>query len=291
VKVIAYLSARRETATPVVRAVKDAAAACDLRFARFGETFGSPPLPADSLAFLGSADLVVAHVSHLNSNLLFEIGVAHGLGKPIIVVAPTRLILPIDLRGQRTVTYETQPEVAKLAFALKEWIKELDRKTDPHKLKEMPASITGSQRFQFSFSPEEFEHEVAKALATVPGWEVLESSIEERNSTFDFVIWNKQADSTLAALGNPIAVEVKTKTPPTDTVRRLAETAKKQGLGAVLFIVGNPLTKSARRSIGSVGNRAGVIALALDHADLESIESGDDFPRMLRQSLIDLRLN
>ena len=115
----------------MIRAVNDAAAACNARVVRFGEALGSVAgLENDLPGFLKSADIVVAHVPQLNPNLMYELGVAFGLAKPIIVVAPASINLPIDLRGRRTVSYEPKPDVAKLSFALKEWLQELDRQSE-----------------------------------------------------------------------------------------------------------------------------------------------------------------
>jgi hypothetical protein len=290
VKIIAYLSARREVGTPVVRAVHEAAAACDARLVRLGETFGQDPGAENDLSgFLKSADIIVAHVPHFNANVLFELGFAHGLGKPIIIIAPASVNLPIDLRGERTISYDPKPDVAKLSFALKEWLQELNRKSEGERrqgslgIKSTVANtITG-------LSGRALEGEVAKALSTVAGWEV-QASEENREGAFDFIIWNQQTDAMLAALGNPIAVEVKSRAPPLESVRKLVELTKRQGLKAVLLIIGSPLPQKLRRSIGSMGNRRGVIVLALDREDIESIYSPDDFPRILHQRLIDLRL-
>jgi hypothetical protein len=290
VKSIAYLSARREVATPVVRAVNDAAAASNARVLRFGAVLGSTPeLENDLPGFLKSADIVVAHVPQLNPNLLYEIGVAHGLGKPILFVVPAAVNLPIDLRGQRTISYEPKPDVAKLSFALKEWLQNLSRKSEAYTQEDIPKLKPDVSQVSLAHPGEVLEREVARALSTVAGWEV-QANVEEPQGEFDFIIWNAQADATLAALGNPIAVDVKSRAPPMDAVRRLVNRTKRQGLKAVLLIVDGPLSQKLRRSIGSIGNRAGVIVLALDTIDIESIYSPDDFPRMLRQRLIDLRL-
>jgi hypothetical protein len=291
VKTIAYLSARRETATPVIRAVDDAAAACDGRVVRFDELVGLPVgLGTDLHRFIQSADVVVAHVPRLNANLLYEIGVAHGLGKPVIFIAPTSVNLPIDLRGERVISYAPKPDVAKLSFALKEWLQELNRTREFENRETRVSSTAIPSRVFYSHSGEALEDAVAKALASVSGWEVQAASPNERDGGFDFIIWNQKADSTLAALGNPIAVEVKSRPPSIDTVRHLVEITKRQGLKAILLIVGSPMPKKLRRSFGSVGNRAGVIVLALDNTDIESIDSPDDLPRKLRQNVIDLRL-
>jgi hypothetical protein len=288
---IAYISARRETETPVVRAVNDAARVCGGSVVRF-EEFGLPGQGNDWSRFLQSADIVVAHVRQLNPNLLFEIGIAHGLGKPVVFITPASLKLPIDLRGQRTVSYEDKPDAAKLTFALTEWLQELQRVSSLGQSVDVVRRPSESRpRIFISHSSTEFfETAVAEALSSVPGWEVHASNVEDRDGGFDFIIWNQQVDSTLAALGNPIGVEVKSIAPSMEIVRRLVENTQKQGLKSLLLIVQSRLPQKFRRSVGSLGNRSGIAVLAFDQNDIESIDSPGGFTRSLRRSLIDLRL-
>jgi hypothetical protein len=289
-KTIAFICARREPATPVVRAVTDAALVCDGRVVRFDESLGSSRVGDDLIRFFQSVDIVVAHVRQHNPNLLYEIGIAHGLGIPVVFVTPASIALPVDLRVGPTISYDESPDVAELTLALKEWFRKLgresaiDRNSDALK----PSSCV-SKRFA-DHTPETLERQVAQALSAVPGWEIQASIEKERGGVIDFIIWNPEGDSTLAALGSPVAVEVESRPPPMEAIWSLAETTKKRGLKGALLIVGSGLSKKFRRSIGSIGKRTGTIILALDGYDIESIDSPGDITRALRRSLIDMRL-
>jgi hypothetical protein len=55
---------------------------------------------------IGVSDLVIADLSRLNANVMYELGVRHGLGKPCILMAHQGQSLPFDLLDLRTIFYE-----------------------------------------------------------------------------------------------------------------------------------------------------------------------------------------
>jgi SIR2-like domain len=79
--------------------------------------FGLTPLRADEMSASGSiveqiraaiqqSRLCIADVSNRNPNVLYEIGIAHSLGKPTILVTQDISELPFDLRDLRTIAYD-----------------------------------------------------------------------------------------------------------------------------------------------------------------------------------------
>jgi nucleoside 2-deoxyribosyltransferase len=79
-------------------------------------------LRADELEFTGSiideiidnvkrCRAVVAEISDENPNVFYEVGWAHALGKPTILVARGAADLPFDVRHINTITYQSIHEL------------------------------------------------------------------------------------------------------------------------------------------------------------------------------------
>jgi hypothetical protein len=75
----------------------------------------------DIVRGIQQADLVVAELTTRNPNVMYELGLCHGLGIPTILVAQSPEEIPFDLRTYRTQIYSTSfAEVHKLTSPLKE---------------------------------------------------------------------------------------------------------------------------------------------------------------------------
>ena len=56
---------------------------------------------------IANADLVVADVTGLNGNVMYELGIAHGLGRPTVILSQAMSEVPFDLRAYRVQEYST----------------------------------------------------------------------------------------------------------------------------------------------------------------------------------------
>ena len=57
------------------------------------------------------AKIILADLTDRNSNVLYELGLAHALAKPAIIVTPDENLVPFDLRQLRLLIYDVnQPQ-------------------------------------------------------------------------------------------------------------------------------------------------------------------------------------
>ncbi|MGB3633795.1 MAG: nucleoside 2-deoxyribosyltransferase [Rubrobacteraceae bacterium] len=69
---------------------------------------------------IDNADLVIAELTTSNPNVFYELGIAHGLRKPVVLLSQELEQVPFDLRSYKIVTYSTHfDEVHKLKDSLK----------------------------------------------------------------------------------------------------------------------------------------------------------------------------
>lgn len=74
----------------------------------------------DVIGGITNADLVVADISVANANVYYELGVAHGLRKPTLLLTQSVEEVPFDLRSYRLLVYSThiaRSDVAKSELA------------------------------------------------------------------------------------------------------------------------------------------------------------------------------
>ena len=75
---------------------------------RADDLFGPSTIVNDIWAYTKKARLLLADLSGKNPNVFYELGLAHALGKPVILVAESMDEIPFDLRALRVITYDKQ---------------------------------------------------------------------------------------------------------------------------------------------------------------------------------------
>jgi len=89
----------------IVKALKS----LDCTVERADEIFGTQPIIEDIWEAINSASLIIADVTGRNPNVMYEIGMAHTVGKPVVIITQNIDDVPFDLKHYRCIVYEYTP--------------------------------------------------------------------------------------------------------------------------------------------------------------------------------------
>jgi hypothetical protein len=79
---------------------------CGLACERGDDVFGSNIVMDDIRASIEAAAVVVADLTGRNANVFYEVGIAHAINKPVLLMAQSIEDVPFDLRHRRVLLYE-----------------------------------------------------------------------------------------------------------------------------------------------------------------------------------------
>jgi hypothetical protein len=91
-----------EHITPVVQSL-------GLSVLRADDFFGAHAILTDIWNAINGCRAVIADCTNRNANVFYEIGIAHTLGRPVILITQTLDDVPFDIRHLRTFRYEYTP--------------------------------------------------------------------------------------------------------------------------------------------------------------------------------------
>jgi hypothetical protein len=97
------------TFQPVYEVIMKAAHSANMRCERADTIWKQHAIMDDILLLLCTAGVVVVDYSSRNSNVFYELGITHTLGRPSIPIAQTVDDIPFDLQGIRALIYDTTP--------------------------------------------------------------------------------------------------------------------------------------------------------------------------------------
>jgi len=89
------------------RVIKPAVESLGLECLRGDEIYSEQSIIQDIWKSLRSSRVIVAELSGRNPNVMYEIGLAHALGKPIILLTRNQDDVPFDLKSLRYIYYDT----------------------------------------------------------------------------------------------------------------------------------------------------------------------------------------
>lgn len=249
-------------------------------------------------------DVLIAFVNKRYESLFYQIGLAHGARKPVIIVSDHEYSLPPELRGQRIInTSQRSLFDNNFMFQLKEAIEDATRKKSSYlgprsenKQYSVSQDFMPSGNFRDLFAAEGprrgrlFEQWFAEIAAGVEGWEVIESdSRNRRDRGFDLVIWNSQDDSELAVLGNPIAVEIKAiGSMNSSMLHQFLHMSKKSGIKGLILATTGRNDKRTRNLLNRLRVEEHINAIALDRDDLIKVRNPSDLRLLVKSKVREL---
>ena len=92
--------------TEYEKVIKRAAASVGLRCDRGDEIYAHQSIVQDVWKSIRQARVIVAELSGLNPNVMYEVGLAHAVGKPIVLLTREQDGVPFNLRELRFIYYD-----------------------------------------------------------------------------------------------------------------------------------------------------------------------------------------
>lgn len=90
---------------PVYAAIQQAGVACNLVARRADEIWEAPGIIQDVVNLIDRARIVVCDLTGRNPNVFYEAGIAHTLGREVIIITQSEHDVPFDLRHLRHIRY------------------------------------------------------------------------------------------------------------------------------------------------------------------------------------------
>lgn len=105
--------------TPVYEVLQNTAQAAGMRCRRADDIWENPMVIQDVVSLIDRSRVVICDCSTRNPNVFYEIGIAHTLGREVILITQSAEDIPFDLRHLRYVHYLNNGEgLAQLAARL-----------------------------------------------------------------------------------------------------------------------------------------------------------------------------
>lgn len=158
---------------------------------RGDEEFFSSDIFPEMLRFIIKANLIIANLNGKNPNVLYELGIAQALDKPVILIAKNPENLPIDIKSKRFLIYKNLDELDLL-------------------LKNELIKLLRSQISEMSDNPKNNETQKNKIRITSAWYGIPNSNIDITNKVRDIVANNSIIKASNEVWGDPIPGKPKT---------------------------------------------------------------------------------
>lgn len=86
--------------------IKPAVTAAKLHSVRGDSLFRPSPIMADIWQMIQDSEVLVADLTEKNANVFYELGLAHAIGKPVVLISDNLADVPFDLQSLRVIIYD-----------------------------------------------------------------------------------------------------------------------------------------------------------------------------------------
>jgi hypothetical protein len=93
----------------VYEVIKEVCQEIGVRCVRGDEQLPTPDVLTQIWKDINNATFIIADISGQSPNVMYEVGLAHAIGKPVLFLAQSTDNLPFDLRNRRIVDYTLEP--------------------------------------------------------------------------------------------------------------------------------------------------------------------------------------
>ncbi|MEM9952704.1 MAG: hypothetical protein AAF846_13945 [Chloroflexota bacterium] len=90
--------------------IKPMVESLDLDIKRGDDPFSEHDIITEIWSLINNCQLIIADCTDKNTNVFYEMGLAHAIGKPVIPIAQNHEDIPFDIRQRRYIQYEATPE-------------------------------------------------------------------------------------------------------------------------------------------------------------------------------------
>lgn len=283
-----YLSTNYRTLNPVREALEMISGRLNIELYQADYFNIEEQIVPQIIETIKKSDVVVADISNENPNIYYEVGIAHSMGKPVILVSQTNNFNRFSLLSYRFYNYDIDPNgIKNLSFRLEQILSDnnelnqlrpLSKKkhildfvefSNSNRLNEI-LSLSGVAKFYG------LEKWIYSLLKEIPGFDVQYNE-QRSGKEYDFIIWNSNESEELKGLGNPIPIEVKASNyVENKLIHSLISKASSQGFKSFILITTANLTEGNKKLIRDLKAHSGIAILVIDRDDLKEVSSSKD---------------
>jgi len=291
-----YLSTNYKTLNPVREALEMISSDLNIELYQADYFNIEERIVPQIIETIKKSDVVVADISNENPNIYYEVGIAHSMGKPVILVSQTNNFNRFSLLSYRFYNYDIDSKgIKNLSFRLEQilsdsnelnQLKPLSKKTHVLDFEEFSNSNRLNEILNLSGVAKFYELEkwIYRLLKEIPGFDVQYNE-QRSGKEYDFIVWNSNDSEELKGLGNPIPIEVKASNYVENSlIHSLISKASSQGFKSFILITTANLTEGNQKLIRDLKAHSGIAILVIDRDDLKDISSSKDLIKALIKS-------